>query len=800
MLALAKVTKTDVVIDLGCGDGRIPITAAKVYGARGIGVDIDPQRIAEANANARQAKASRTLVTFKLENALTTDVSSATVVTTYLLTASNLKLRPVLTRALKPGTRIVAHNFGFGDWTPEKVDTFTDSAKTPPHVVPVDGRRDRPAVAAACRDAAGAAARPTATAPRRSTRGTTRWRWPGWRPAARRWPWRSARSACSGCRRGGCCCRSPRSCALAVAHARLLETLTHARRADAYVDARPRPPRPSLAGHAAPADSRYLPAGSSLRRRPRPRSAPAASSSCCRRARTDAGERRWPRGCSRRRRPPRCVERQDAVRDLAGRDAVPRGPRRARPRRARRGADSAALVAWARQPVAGAAAPGRHVVLVALVGGDARRPRARGSRTGTPPDWLAGALAVQALVGWWLAPPGAGVDPRNSKPRARDLALVAAALSPGSKRSRSPRRASCALQARLAVDRRAGLGRGPAAVAPRRAADVASEPVLRAAGGPAVLGHASGVGDGPLAARASARHVPGWLDALGELEALASLGGYAAEHPDDVYPGVRRLAPPRLMADGARASAAAGATAVGNDLALGGEAPLAVARERLEHVGQEHLAARRRASTWCWRRPARRCAPRRCTLTPLLPAGTLRVQDSLQAGRSRFFAEITKLRQIVERRGAAATAAPATLFLIDELLAGTNSHDRRHGADGVLRGLLDLGAIGLATTHDLALTDLADALAPRAANVHFVDRFDDGGLELRLPAARPASSARQQRAGADAIGRPRRLTGAATMAGVMDYEQLGLFYLGRATTPPRGSARPSRCSTTRRTC
>ncbi len=127
MLALAKVTKADVVIDLGCGDGRIPITAAKVYGARGIGVDIDPQRIAEANANAAREGVAH-LVTFKLENALTTDVSSATVVTTYLLTASNLRLRPILTRALKPGTRIVAHNFGFGDWAPEKVDSFTDSA------------------------------------------------------------------------------------------------------------------------------------------------------------------------------------------------------------------------------------------------------------------------------------------------------------------------------------------------------------------------------------------------------------------------------------------------------------------------------------------------------------------------------------------------------------------------------------------------------------------------------------------------------------------------------------------------
>jgi SAM-dependent methyltransferase len=129
MLALAKVTKDDVLIDLGCGDGRIPITAAKAFGARGIGVDIDPQRIAEANANARREGVAH-LVTFKLENALTTDVSTATVVTTYLLSASNLKLRPVLTRALKPGTRIVAHNYGFGDWVPEKTETFTDNAKT----------------------------------------------------------------------------------------------------------------------------------------------------------------------------------------------------------------------------------------------------------------------------------------------------------------------------------------------------------------------------------------------------------------------------------------------------------------------------------------------------------------------------------------------------------------------------------------------------------------------------------------------------------------------------------------------
>lgn len=127
MLSLAGVGRSDVVLDLGCGDGRIPITAARVYGARGVGVDIDPQRIAEANANAAAAGVSH-LVTFKLEDAMTTDVSQATVLTLYLLSSSNLKLRPILTRQLKAGTRIVAHNFAMGDWQADKVDTFTDAA------------------------------------------------------------------------------------------------------------------------------------------------------------------------------------------------------------------------------------------------------------------------------------------------------------------------------------------------------------------------------------------------------------------------------------------------------------------------------------------------------------------------------------------------------------------------------------------------------------------------------------------------------------------------------------------------
>ena len=127
MLQLGLVTKADTVVDLGCGDGRIPITAAKKYGARGVGVDIDPQRIAEANANAKKEGVTH-LVTFRLQDALATDLSEATVVTLYLLSASNLKLRPILTRQLKPGARIVSHAFSMGDWQPDKVDTFTDTS------------------------------------------------------------------------------------------------------------------------------------------------------------------------------------------------------------------------------------------------------------------------------------------------------------------------------------------------------------------------------------------------------------------------------------------------------------------------------------------------------------------------------------------------------------------------------------------------------------------------------------------------------------------------------------------------
>jgi protein-L-isoaspartate O-methyltransferase len=126
MLKLARVGPQDVVYDLGSGDGRIVIAAAQGFGARGVGVDIDPKRVEEAQANAKRAGVEH-LVTFRVQDALETDVSDATVVTLYLVSALNVKLRPRLTTQLRPGARIVSHNFAMGDWEPDAVEVFTSA-------------------------------------------------------------------------------------------------------------------------------------------------------------------------------------------------------------------------------------------------------------------------------------------------------------------------------------------------------------------------------------------------------------------------------------------------------------------------------------------------------------------------------------------------------------------------------------------------------------------------------------------------------------------------------------------------
>ena len=119
MLKLADVKKGDLVYDLGCGDGRLVITAAKKFGARGVGVDIDPQRIKESNENAKKAGVTDR-VKFLEQDLFETDIKDATVVTLYLLPSINLKLRPKLLAELKPGTRVVSNSFDMGDWEPDK--------------------------------------------------------------------------------------------------------------------------------------------------------------------------------------------------------------------------------------------------------------------------------------------------------------------------------------------------------------------------------------------------------------------------------------------------------------------------------------------------------------------------------------------------------------------------------------------------------------------------------------------------------------------------------------------------------
>jgi hypothetical protein len=214
-----------------------------------------------------------------------------------------------------------------------------------------------------------------------------------------------------------------------------------------------------------------------------------------------------------------------------------------------------------------------------------------------------------------------------------------------------------------------------------------------------------------------------WLSAVGEVEALLSLATYAFDHPDHPFPTLAEKGPV-FEAEAIAHPMLPSSTRVANDVTLG-----AGARERpFPHLlvvsgsnmsGKSTLLRTVGINAVLALAGAPVCA-RRLTISRLAIGASMRLNDSLQAGRSRFFAEITRLRQIVEL---AAGPIPA-LFLLDELLSGTNSHDRRVGAQAVVRTLLDSGAIGLATTHDLALTEIAVELGDLADNVHFEDHLN----------------------------------------------------------------------------
>ncbi len=214
-----------------------------------------------------------------------------------------------------------------------------------------------------------------------------------------------------------------------------------------------------------------------------------------------------------------------------------------------------------------------------------------------------------------------------------------------------------------------------------------------------------------------------WLKAVGEFEAISALAAYAAENPADVFPEVVP-GPARFEAEALGHPLLAVSQCVRNDLSLGTQVHAAVVSGSnmsgkstlLRSVGVAAVMALAGA-------PVRAA---RLSLSPLSVGATLRIQDSLQAGKSRFYAEITRVRQVVDL---AAGPLPL-LFLFDELFHGTNSDDRRRGAEAVLRGLLDRGAIGLITTHDLALAKIAEGIGPQAVNVHFADHFENGQMHF----------------------------------------------------------------------
>ena len=212
--------------------------------------------------------------------------------------------------------------------------------------------------------------------------------------------------------------------------------------------------------------------------------------------------------------------------------------------------------------------------------------------------------------------------------------------------------------------------------------------------------------------------IAGWLDAVAEMEALSSLANYSYEHPDDVFPELVE-GEPVFDAEEIGHPLLPETRTVRNTVRLGAPTHLFVVSGSnmsgkstlLRAVGVNAVLALAGA-------PVR---ARKMTLSGLSVGASIRTTDSLEEGQSRFMAEILRLKQILE------LPAPA-FFLLDELLHGTNSHDRAIGAEGIVRALLDRGAIGIATTHDLSLAAVADQLKPAAANVHFEDRLENGRL------------------------------------------------------------------------
>jgi hypothetical protein len=219
------------------------------------------------------------------------------------------------------------------------------------------------------------------------------------------------------------------------------------------------------------------------------------------------------------------------------------------------------------------------------------------------------------------------------------------------------------------------------------------------------------------------RSIVEWIDAVGELEALSSLASFAFEHPSFVMPEL--IDGPALFdAIGAGHPLIDEAKRVTNDVTLGGELRLLIISGS-NMSGKSTMLRTIGVNTVLALAGAPVCATS-LRIAPMAVGASIRIHDSLQEGASRFYAEILRIRQVLEL----ANSGRPLLFLLDEILHGTNSHDRRIGAEAIVRGLVERGAIGCVSTHDLTLAEVADALAPRAANVHFEDQFEAGEMRF----------------------------------------------------------------------
>lgn len=224
--------------------------------------------------------------------------------------------------------------------------------------------------------------------------------------------------------------------------------------------------------------------------------------------------------------------------------------------------------------------------------------------------------------------------------------------------------------------------------------------------------------------RVSSPHIAEWISGIGEFEALTALAGYSFEHPGDPFPDLAEVEGGCFEAEALGHPLMPLSHCVRNDVRLGGDLRLLIVSGSNMSGKSTLLRAVGLNAVLAWAGAPVRAA--RLKIAPLSVGASIRVLDSLQDGRSRFYAEITRLREIV----ALATGPRTLLFLMDELLSGTNSHDRKIGAGAIVRTLVERGGIGLITTHDLALANIAADFPGRAVNVHFEDTLDNGRLHF----------------------------------------------------------------------